>query len=145
MREGTTTRNSRQLAEESERLGANMSSRAGLDRTSIGISALSAIWGFRSTFWRRVIRNPPSPAEVDRASVQQLAESSRTSGSGAVAARVLPTLLWGNASYAVPGGGSGDIAVVKALTPAQLSAFHVAAPGCASWWGYDAQNARSIA
>ena len=45
MREGTTTRNSRQLAEESERLGANMSSGASLDRTSIGISTLSANLG----------------------------------------------------------------------------------------------------
>ncbi|MBL0114737.1 MAG: insulinase family protein [Sphingomonadales bacterium] len=127
MREGTTTRNSRQLAEESERLGANMSSGAGLDRTSIGISALSANLGLSLDLLADVIRNPAfAPAEVDRVRAQQLAGiKAELQDPGAVASRVLPTLLWGKAHpYAVPGSGSGDMAVVKALTPAQLSAFH---------------------
>lgn len=127
MREGTKTRNSRQLAEESERLGANISSGASLDRTSIGISALSANLGLSLDLLADVIRNPAfAPAEVDRVRAQQLAGiKAELQDPSAVASRVLPTLLWGSAHpYAVPGSGSGDIAVVKALTPAQLSAFH---------------------
>jgi len=127
MREGTKTRNSRQLAEESERLGAGISSGASLDRTNIGISALSANLGLSLDLLADVIRNPAfAPDEVNRVRVQQLAGiAAELQDPGSVAGRVLPTLLWGTQHpYAVPGSGSGDIAVVKALTPAQLLAFH---------------------
>lgn len=127
MREGTKTRNSRQLAEESERLGANISSGASLDRTGIGISSLSANLGLSLDLLADIVRNPAfAPEEVNRVRAQQLAAiAAELQDPGAIAARMLPNLLWGkDHPYAVPGSGSGDAAVVKALTPAQLSAFH---------------------
>lgn len=127
MREGTKTRNSRQLAEESERLGASISSGASLDRTNIGISALSANLGLSLDLLADVIRNPAfKPEEVNRVRVQQLSGiAAELKDPGAIAARVLPILLWGKEHpYAVPGSGTGDAAIVKSLTPAQLSAFH---------------------
>lgn len=127
MREGTRTRNSRQLAEEGERLGANISSGASLDRTGIGISALSANLGLSLDLLADIVRNPAfAPDEVNRVRIQQLAGiAAELQDPGAIAARALPTLLWGKGHpYAVPGSGSGDAAVVRALTPAALSAFH---------------------
>ncbi len=127
MREGTKTRNSRRLAEEGERLGANISSGASLDRTGIGISSLSANLGLSLDLLADIVRNPAfAPEEVNRVRAQQLAAiAAELQDPGAIAARMLPNLLWGkDHPYAVPGSGSGDAAVVKALTPAQLSAFH---------------------
>ena len=127
MREGTKTRNSRQLAEEGERLGASVSSGASLDRTSIGISALSANLSLSLDLLADVIRNPAfAPGEVDRVRTQQLAGiAAELKEPNAIAARALPALLWGkDHPYAVPGSGTGDAAVVKTLSPAALSAFH---------------------
>lgn len=127
MREGTKTRNSRQLAEEGERLGATIATGASLDRTNIGVSALSANLGLSLDLLADMVRNPAfAPGEVDRVRVQQLAAiAAELKDPGAIAARTMPILLWGKAHpYAVPGSGSGDAAVVKALTPAQLSGFH---------------------
>ena len=127
MREGTKTRNSRQLAEESERLGASIASGASLDRTNIGISALSANLGLSLDLLADIVRNPAfAPGEVERVRVQQLASiASELKDPGAIASRALPPLLWGkDHPYAVPGSGTGDAAVVKALSPAALSAFH---------------------
>jgi predicted Zn-dependent peptidase len=127
MREGTKTRNSRMLAEEGERLGASISSGASLDRTSIGISALSANLGLSLDLLADIIRNPAfAPGEVERVRTQQLASiASELKDPGAIASRALPTLLWGkDHPYAVPGSGTGDAAVVKTLSPAALSAFH---------------------
>ncbi len=127
MREGTKSRNSRQLAEEGERLGAIISTGASLDRTNFGISALSANLGLSLDLLADVIRNPAfAEDEVNRVRAQQLAGiAAELQDPGSVAGRVLPTLMWGkDHPYAVPGSGSGDMAVVKSLTPAQLSAFH---------------------
>jgi predicted Zn-dependent peptidase len=127
MREGTRTRNSREIAEEGERLGAGISTGANLDRTNIGISALSANLGLSLDLLADVIRNPAfAPDEVNRVRTQQLAGiAAELKEPNAIAARVMPPLLWGkDHPYAVAGSGTGDAAVVKALTPAALSAFH---------------------
>jgi len=95
MREGTKTRNSRQIAEESERLGSNISSGASLDRTGIGISALSANLGLSLDLLADIVRNPAfAPDEVNRVRTQQLAGiAAELKDPGAIAARALPTLL----------------------------------------------------
>ncbi len=127
MREGTKTRNSRQLAEEGERLGASISSGASLDRTNVGISALTANLGLSLDLLADLVRNPAfAPGEVERVRAQQLASiASELKDPGAIASRALPALLWGmDHPYAVPSSGTGDAAVVTALSPAALSAFH---------------------
>jgi zinc protease len=127
MDEGTTTRNSIQIAEEQERLGANISSGASLDRTIFSLSALTANLAPSLTLMSDIVRNPAfDPKEVDRVRSQQLAKiSSELTQPQGLAARVLPVKLYGAAHpYGIPGSGTGDAAVVKALTPDQLFAFH---------------------
>lgn len=127
MDEGTTTRSSVQIAEESERLGAGISEGASLDRTSFGLSALTANLAPSLELLADIVRNPAFDAkEVDRIRAQQLnaiaAELTRPSS---LAARFLPEKLYGAAHpYGIPGSGSGDPAVVKRLTRDDLSAFH---------------------
>ncbi len=129
MPEGTTSRTSLQIAEEGERLGAAISTRAGMDRTSFSLSALTPNLGASLDLLADIVRNPAfAPAEVDRIRAQQLNRiaSELTQPDGLVG-RVMPQIIWGkDHPYAVPGSGSGDVGVVKALTPAALHAFHKA-------------------
>ncbi len=127
MQEGTKTRSSVQIAEESERLGININYGASMDRTSIGMSALTPNLGASLDLLADVIRNPAfAPAEVDRVRDQQLtriaAEKTQPQG---IAMRVLPAKLYGaDHPYGRSPSGNGDPAVVKALTPDALAAFH---------------------
>ena len=127
MAEGTTTRSSRQIAEDSERLGLGWTSGGSLDRTNFNLSALSANLGLSLDFLADIIRNPAfAPAEVERVRAQQLARiSGELKDPGGIAGRVMSGLLWGKEHpYAVPGSGAGDAKVVKTLTADQLRAFH---------------------
>jgi zinc protease len=127
MEEGTKTRNSVQIAEESERLGLTISTGASLDRTSFGLSALSANLAPSLDLLADIVRNPAfAPAEVDRVRAQQLnrivSELNQPQG---LAGRILPSKVWGaQHPYGIPTSGTGDVAVVSKLTPADLSAFH---------------------
>jgi zinc protease len=125
--EGTTTRNSIQIAEESERLGTGISKGASLDRTSFSMTALTPNLGPSLALMADIVRNPAfDPKEVERVRAQQLtAIASELTRPAALAARVLPEKLFGAAHpYGIPGTGTGDPKVVKALTPDQLRAFH---------------------
>lgn len=127
MEEGTKTRSSVQIAEAGERLGLSISTSATLDRTNFGLSALSANLGASLDLLADIVRNPAfAPAEVDRIRAQQLnrivSELNQPQG---LAGRVLPGKVWGaQHPYGIPSSGTGDVAVVSKLTPADLSAFH---------------------
>jgi predicted Zn-dependent peptidase len=125
--EGTTTRNANQLAEEEERLGASVNVGASMDRTSANLSTVTANLTPALTLLADVVRNPAfAPAEIERIRAQRLAglASERTSP-GAIAARALPPLLYGeNSPYGRSFTGSGDDATVSALTRADLVAEH---------------------
>ena len=125
--EGTKTRSSIQIAEEEERLGAGIGASASMDRTTISLSALTANLAPSLDLFQDVVRNPAfAPAEVDRLRNAQLARiASELTSPQAIAYRALPGLLYGKAHpYGAPFTGTGDPAVVKALTPADLAAFH---------------------
>ena len=127
MDEGTRTRNSIQIAEESERLGAALSSSASLDRTSFNLSALTANLGPSLALMADIVRNPAfDPQEVDRVRAQQLARiAAELTQPQGLAARILPAKLFGpDHPYGIPNSGTGNAEVVKALTPDQLAAFH---------------------
>jgi predicted Zn-dependent peptidase len=129
MPEGTTSRSSLQIAEDSERLGAGISTGAGMDRTSFGLSALTPNLGASLDLLADIVRNPAfAPDEVERIRAQQLNRiASELTQPGGLAGRVMPQVIWGKAHpYAIPGSGSGDATVVKALSPAALHAFHKA-------------------
>jgi predicted Zn-dependent peptidase len=126
LEEGTETRNSIQLAEEQERLGANISAGASMDRTNVGLSALTPNLAPSLELLADVIRNPAfDPAEVERLRAQQLARIAQelTQPQG-LALRTLPAALYGpNHPYGVPFSGTGDPAAVKAVSRDDLVAF----------------------
>ncbi|HEY5711486.1 MAG TPA: pitrilysin family protein [Allosphingosinicella sp.] len=127
--EGTTHLNSTQLAEAQERIGATIGTGASLDRTTVSMNAMTPNLGASLDLLADVVRNPAfAPAEVERIRQQQLAgiasELTQPQGMGL---RVLPGVLYGpNHPYGKPFTGTGDPAVVRALTRAELVGFHQA-------------------
>jgi predicted Zn-dependent peptidase len=125
--EGTQSRNSVQIAEESERLGAFIGTGGSLDRTSVSLNALSTNLQPSLDLFADVVRNPKFDAgEVERLRGQQLASiASELNNPNAIASRTLFPLLYGkDHPYGVPPSGTGDASVVQALTRDQLAAFH---------------------
>jgi predicted Zn-dependent peptidase len=127
LEEGTTHLNSVQLAEAQERIGAIIGTGASLDRTTVSLTAMTPALGESLDLLADVVRNPAfDPAEVERIRQQQLAgiAAEMTQPSG-MAFRALPGLLYGpNHPYGKPFSGSGDPAVVRALTRDELVRFH---------------------
>jgi predicted Zn-dependent peptidase len=127
LEEGTTSRNSIQIAEEQERLGAVLGPETSFDRTAFSMAALTPNLGASLDLFADVIRNPAfAPGEVERLRAQQLSaidqELTQPAGLGS---RALPPLLFGaNHPYGRPSSGSGDKAVVARLTRDDLVRFH---------------------
>jgi zinc protease len=127
MDEGTATRNSIQIAEESERLGATISTTASLDRTNINLSAVTPNLAPSIDLLADIIRNPQfAPAEVERLRGQQLARiAAELTQPQGLAGRILPVKIWGaEHPYGRAGSGTGDPKVVAKLDRATLAAFH---------------------
>ncbi|HEX8666819.1 MAG TPA: pitrilysin family protein [Allosphingosinicella sp.] len=127
--EGTRTRNSIQIAEEQERLGATIGAGASMDRTTVGLFSLSPNLAPSLDLLADIVRNPAfDPAEVERLRAQQLALISQelTQPQG-LAQRTLPVALYGpNHPYGIPFTGTGDPKAVAALSRQDLIAFHQA-------------------
>ena len=126
--EGTRTLDADALAEAKERLGAQIGTGAGPDRTTVSLVVPSANLAPAFDLLADVTRNPAfAEAEVARVRNQQLAGIAQelTDPQGLVQ-RVLPAYLYGASSpYGRP-GGSGDPKVVAALGRADLIAFQQA-------------------
>ncbi len=125
--EGTTTRTSTQIAEESERLGASISTGASIDRTSVSLYALVPNLRASLGLVSDIIRNPAfAPGEVERVRGQQLARiKAGLSSPDGIASYVLPTLIYGSAHpYGNPGSGAGEAASVAKISRDALVAFH---------------------
>jgi zinc protease len=129
MDEGTTTRNSVQIAEESERLGATISTGATVDRTNVSLFAVAPNLAPSLDLLADIVRNPAfAPAEVERLRGQQLARiSAELTQPQGLAGRVLPVKLWGDGHpYGRASSGTGMPETVKKLDQAALSSFHKA-------------------
>jgi predicted Zn-dependent peptidase len=127
--EGTTSRSSVQIAEESERLGAGVGGGASFDRTSVSVSGLTPNLGPSLDLLADVVRNPKfDPGEVERLRAQRLAAiSSELNNPNAIASRVLLPLLYGQGHpYGIPPSGQGDPAAVAKVSRDDLVAFHQA-------------------
>jgi zinc protease len=127
--EGTKTRNSIQIAEEEERLGAAIGASASMDRTTVSLSALTPNLAPSLDLLADIVRNPAfDPAEVERLRAQQLANiaDEMTQPQG-LALRTLPGALYGPAHpYGVPFTGTGDPKAVETVSRDALVAFHQA-------------------
>ena len=110
--EGTTSRNSIEIAEQQERLGAQIAAGASLDRTFVQLNALTPNLGASLDLLADVVRNPAfEPGEVELL--------------GALAARTLPGALYGTSHpYGRPTTGTGDPATVSRLSRDDLIRFH---------------------
>jgi predicted Zn-dependent peptidase len=125
--EGTKTRNSIQIAEEQERLGASISTGASLDRTNVSLYALTPNLGPSLDLLADIILRPSFDAkELERVRATQLANiAQEQTDPRALSTRTLIPILYGNNHpYANGGWGSGDPAVVAKLTSNDLAAFH---------------------
>jgi len=124
--EGTKTRGSIQLAEEKERLGASIGADASMDRTDVGLSAPTPNIAGSLDLLADILRNPAfAPEEIERVRGQQLTGiAAEMTEPRSIALRTLPPLLYGAAyPYGVPFTGTGDPAVVKAVTRKDMVAF----------------------
>ena len=125
--EGTKMRNSIQIAEEQERLGAAIGSSANMDRTNVTLFALKANLAPSLDLLADIIRNPAfAPSEVERLRGQLLASiAAENTQPRGIARRIIPELLYGKLHpYGVPSSGSGTEEGVKAVTRDDLVAFH---------------------
>ena len=115
------------IAEAQERLGAQIASGATMDRTSVSMFALKTNLAPSLDLLADIVQRPTFvPAEIERLRGQILAgiaaENAQPRG---IARRTLPPLLFGAAHpYGIPLSGSGTEEGVKAVTRADLLAFH---------------------
>lgn len=115
------------IAEAQERLGAQIGSSATMDRTSVSMFALKANLAPSLDLLADIVERPTfAPAEIERLRAQILAGiSAENAQPRGIARRTLPILLYGRMHpYGVPLSGSGTEEGVKAVTRADLLAFH---------------------
>jgi predicted Zn-dependent peptidase len=125
--EGTASKNSTQIAETQERLGAQVGASSSVDRTTVSLIALTTNLAPSLDLMADIIKNPAfDPKEVERLRAQRLAgiASELTQPTG-IALRTLPPLLYGDQHpYGTPLTGSGTIDAVKSLTRDDIVAAH---------------------
>ena len=122
--EGTTTKTSQQIAEEEERLGAEINASGTADRSTVSMSALSANLAPSLDLMGDIVRNPAfAPAEVERVRTQTLTGiAQQLKDPNAMASRALPFLLYGE-THPYASTGVGDEQSVKKFTREDLLAF----------------------
>ncbi|WP_395645879.1 M16 family metallopeptidase [Terricaulis sp.] len=127
MTAGANGRDAMQIAEQQERLGANISAFGSMDRSTVFLTALTANLGLSLDLFADVVIRPDFAAgEVERLRNQQLAlvaqEATQPNG---LAGRVFPALVFGeNHPYARAVSGLGSQASVQSLDREALVAFH---------------------
>jgi len=127
LQEGTKTRSSLEIADRAESLGASLSVGSTLDRSYLGINALSARLGESLDLYADVLLNPTFPdKELERLRGQTLATIQQEKAQPAAAInRIAPRILFGEGhAYSNPSSGSGTEAAVGGLTSAELAAFY---------------------
>ncbi len=126
MTEGTTSRDSRALAEEQERLGAGIGTGFTSDRTSVSLYALNTNLRPSLALLADVIRNPAFAAsEIERLRTQQLTGIAQelTSPNGLASRAIAPALYGPDHPYGAV-AGTGTLASVRAITREDLVGFH---------------------
>ncbi|MFO1259607.1 MAG: pitrilysin family protein [Sphingomonadaceae bacterium] len=126
LKEGTASRNSIEIAEAQERLGASISVGASLDRTNISLYALTPNLAPSLDLLSDIILHPSFDAkELERVRAGLLASiaQEKTDPRGLARRAFFPALYGSNHPYGIGSSGSGDPAVVAKLTRDDLAAF----------------------
>jgi zinc protease len=125
--EGTKKRNSLQIAERAELLGARLGAGSSLDTSFISVNAITNKLADSIELFSDVLINATFPqADFDRLKAQSLAaiQQEKTQPQG-IAMRLFPALIYGQGhAYSNPFSGNGSAETVAALTRADLEAFH---------------------
>jgi zinc protease len=127
--EGTTSLNSREIAEAKERLGADISIGTSADRTGASLSALRTNLAPSLDLLADIVKNPRfDPGEFERLRTQRLAQiANELTQPEGIALHALPKLIYGDQHpYGIPLTGSGTAPDVKALTRDDVAAAHAA-------------------
>jgi zinc protease len=127
LQEGTKTRDSLQIAERAETLGANLGVGSSLDRSFLSMNALSNRLGDSLELYADLLMNPTFPAkELDRIRGQTLAGIQQEKAQpAALIGRVLPKLLFGEGHpYSLPTSGTGTEEAVSGIKSEELAAFY---------------------
>jgi len=122
--EGADGMTSQQIAEEEERLGAQIAASGSADRSTVTLSALSANLAPSLDLVADIVQRPTfDPAEIDRVRTQVLtAIAQAQKDPQGIASRTLPALLYGDAHpYGTTDLGSPD--AVKGFTRPHLESF----------------------
>ncbi|MFL6724662.1 MAG: M16 family metallopeptidase [Sphingomicrobium sp.] len=125
LEEGADGLTSQQIAEEEERLGAQVSASGSADRSSVSLSALTANLGPSLDLLADVVQRPDFNAtELDRVRTQTLTAIAQAQKEpNSIAARAIPALLYGeDHPYATT--NLGDVAAVTAFSRDDLIRFH---------------------
>jgi len=125
--EGTDSLNSRQIAEQQERLGANISVGGGRDRTSISLSSVNPNLDSGIELLADIAKNPAfREDDVERIRVQQLTTIDvEQNQPRAIASNLLPQLIFGEAHpYGRGLSGNGTKTSVQAITRDDLIRYH---------------------
>ena len=124
---GAAGRDAMQIAEQQERLGANIAAFGSLDRSTVQLVALSANLGLSLDLFADIVMRPDFvDGEVSRLRNQQLsAVAQEATQPNGLAQRTLPPILYGaNHPYGRAPSGLGSAASVGALDRAALVDFH---------------------
>jgi zinc protease len=127
LQEGTKTRDSLQIADRAETLGVTLGVGSSLDRSFLGMNALSNRLDDSLELYADLITNPTFPAkELERIRGQALAGIQQEKAQpAALIQRVMPKLLFGEGHpYSLPASGSGDEASVSGMKSEELQAFY---------------------
>lgn len=122
--EGTATRSSQQIAEARERLGANITTGGGADRSTFTLTALSANLAPSLELMTDIVRNPAfDAAELERVRTQTITgiRQQMRSPQGIAAMTLTPLLYGANSPYG--DSGSGTEASVAGITRDDLVGF----------------------
>ncbi len=124
MDEGTATRTSQQLAEDEERLGAEISTSNTADRSMAVLSALSPNLAPSLDVLADIVRNPAfQPTDVDRIRAQTLTGIAQFQRDPTrVGQRLLPVVLYG-AAHPYGGPAGGDPKAIASFGRNDLAAF----------------------
>jgi zinc protease len=125
--EGTIKLSALEISDAAANIGAIISANAGIDSSSVSLSALKESIDASLKLYADIILNPSFPKnELERLRKQRLAQIQQEKNQPfGIALRILPKLLYGeDHAYSLPLTGSGTEISVQKITQESLIKFH---------------------